>query len=461
MLAGMISPADFRCPPLLLLAAGLAVGDLLLWGVSPGLGAALAVLVLAVLPLVGRRDLHLGPHLAVAGGLVMALAVGLVLTGASLGLVLAPVILGLWAASLGQGPGLRFLVLLQDGVVGLASGGGNALRLLVGLRGVRGGAGWVLPIALTAVFAALLGFANPVIAQVWARLQDLLEGVSIPEAGRLGLWLILVVIIGSGFLRRHLREAAEDQPATRREGSAASPLRFLLLANLLFAAQHLLDLRYLIGAAALPEGLTYAEYAHRGSYPLMATVLLAGVVVLAWFRPGSPAENDGRARGLVLAWLVQNALLVAAAAWRLHLYVDAYGLSRWRVAAAVWMAVVAVGLGLMAWRLLQRRSNAWLASASAAVTAGALVVITWVPVDAVIAWHNVQHCREAGGDGVPADLDYLADLDASAAPAIAWLAVHSRDQAMAAQAKEVAQAQQAVLTARRSDWRAWTALEGR
>ena len=450
---------NLRCPPLLLLAAGLALGDLLLWEVSPGLGAALAVLLLAALPLVAHREAQWGRHLLVVGGLVVALALGLVLTGATLGLVLAPMVLGMWAVAVGSGPGPRFLALVVEGARSLVSGAWSAAITLVALRGVQHGSGWVMPILLTGVFAVLLGLANPVIGEVWSRLGDFLSGVSVPEPGRLGLWILLAAVTGSVLWYRQADPDPVEGSVAVRAGSTAVPVRFLLLANLLFAAQHLLDLRYLVGGAALPEGMTYAGYAHRGCYPLIATALLAGVVVLWWFRPGSPAERDATARRLVLAWLAQNALLVAAAAWRLHLYVDAYGLSRWRVAAAVWMIVVILGLALVAWRLARGRSNAWLASATTLTTVCVLILTTWVPVDAVIAWHNVGHCRDVGGAGVAADLEYLADLDASAAPALTWLADHSRDPTVAAQAAEIARAQASVLAARRSTWQGWTVLE--
>jgi Domain of unknown function (DUF4153) len=48
-------------------------------------------------------------------------------------------------------------------------------------------------------------------------------------------------------------------------------LRSLILFNLLFAVQTLLDAIYLWGNAALPGGISYADYAHRGAYPLIAT----------------------------------------------------------------------------------------------------------------------------------------------------------------------------------------------
>ena len=454
------SIAHLRTSPFLLLGAGLALGDLFVWDASPGLGAALAVLALALLPVAARRNLVLGAHLRFMASLVLAVVVGLALTGATVGLMLAPLVLALWTAALDRGPEERFLTLLPDGLVGLVMGGWQALANLVRLQGVRSGAGWVLPVVLTGAFAALLGVANPLIADVWSRLGDYLAEASLPEVGRVGLWLVLGAIIGAVLLRRTVRPLVVEAAATVQEGEANSPLRFLLLANVLFAVQHILDLRYLVGGASLPEGMTYAGYAHRGAYPLIATVLLAAVVVLVWFRPGSPAERDPRTRTLVLAWLAQNALLVLAAAWRLHLYVDAYGLSRWRVATAVWMAVVVAGLLAMAWRIIRLHRNAWLANATAMMTAVVLALTTWIPVDVVIAWHNVQHCREVGQDGFAVDVEYLEHLDASAAPALAWLAAHSRDGSVAIQAADVARMQAAILAERRRTWRGWTVLGG-
>ena len=54
----------------------------------------------------------------------------------------------------------------------------------------------------------------------------------------------------------------------------AAILRSLVVFNALFAVQTLLDVVYLWGGVRLPDGLSYADYAHRGAYPLIATALL-------------------------------------------------------------------------------------------------------------------------------------------------------------------------------------------
>ena len=65
--------------------------------------------------------------------------------------------------------------------------------------------------------------------------------------------------------------------------------------------QTVLDAAYLWGGVALPDGMTYASYAHRGAYPLIVTALLAAGFVLAAMRPGSATSNDPLIRRLVYA----------------------------------------------------------------------------------------------------------------------------------------------------------------
>ena len=64
-------------------------------------------------------------------------------------------------------------------------------------------------------------------------------------------------------------------------------MRSLVLFNLLFAVQTVMDVHYLWRGAALPDGMTYATYAHRGAYPLIVTALLAAGFVLVAMRPAA------------------------------------------------------------------------------------------------------------------------------------------------------------------------------
>ena len=142
---------------------------------------------------------------------------------------------------------------------------------------------------------------------------------------------------------------------------------------------------YLWGNATLPADISYASYAHRGAYPLIVTALLAAGFVLAAMRPGGPAEQSRVIRPLVYLWVAQNVLLVLSSILRLDLYVQIYLLTWWRVAAFIWMVLVALGLVLIVARIALNRSNDWLIRANLITLTATLYICSLVNFAAVIA----------------------------------------------------------------------------
>ena len=207
----------------------------------------------------------------------------------------------------------------------------EALQALNWSAFTRGIALWLLPMVLSAVFIALFAAANPVIEQ-WVSLLNpklILEYVSVR---RVLFWSLMLALVWPFIHVRWRSKKAAVASATDAAGSEPRAplvpvellgpsivLRSLILFNLLFAAQSILDGIYLWGHAALPDNLTYAAYAHRGAYPLIATALLAAAFVLVAMRPGGPAEKSKVIRPLVYLWVGQNVRLVASSIRRLDL----------------------------------------------------------------------------------------------------------------------------------------------
>ena len=285
---------------------------------------------------------------------------------------------------------------------------------------------WVVPLILGSVFLLLFCQANPMIerwvGQSCQALKDLLVWLTLPAFSRVIFWLVVAAGLW-GFWRirnRRARRLVIPLPllALPPEGRPALALRCLGLFNVLFALETVTDAIYLWGWCALPEGMTYASYAHRGAYPLVVTALLSAGLTIFLFRPGRRAERDPAARVLVLLWLAQNVLLTASAAWRLHLYVDVYTLTRLRVSAFIWMGLVGFGLLAIGWRIARRCDNQWLLDVNAIALLAVLLGCAWWPMNGFIARHNVQHCREAGGQGCTLDIAYLQQLGPEAIPAL-------------------------------------------
>jgi Domain of unknown function (DUF4173) len=445
--------------PFLVVPMLIVLGDWLLWDAPPGIGLSLWLLAIGALmawrfPALRRNFAGMVALCAVCLGSLAGIADQGVLPAAY------ALIGALAAAVIGRTNDVPDAVNLLEraaaGLFGLISRPFADSHLALRWRRGRGRApsrvaGWLMPLAFGALFAGLFWMANSVIGARLAALGAwLIDLTNLPAPLRvlcwwltgMGLWLLLRGRWPTWWQGNH-----RETPNVTR-----IPLvqRSLLIFNGLFLLQNACDLVYLWGGMTLPDGMTYAAYAHRGAYPLVATALLAATFVLAWFRPGSAVQGTPWCRRLVMLWLAQNVALLISALWRLHLYVDVYDLTRWRVAAGIWMVLVAIGLGLITWRIHRHRSNRWLVNANLTTLAAVLLVLAWCDIDGAIASHNVTH----GGTHI--DYDYVTSLGPAALPALRRQAA-SGDQSAAAAALKLTQQ----LTLENEDWRSWTLARAR
>ncbi|SFZ81433.1 protein of unknown function [Devosia enhydra] len=321
---------------------------------------------------------------------------------------------------------------------------------------------WIVPLGLGAVFTSLFAAANPLIEAVLSKVrpQAVLE---LFDPIRFLFWLIVAAgiwaLLRPKLLRKRRRKVVVQDAAPKTSawlGSAAI-FRSLVVFNALFATQTIMDLAFLWGGVALPDGMSHAEYAHRGAYPLIVTALLAAAFVLAAMRERSPVRDDGVIRALVYLFIAQNILLCLSAMLRLELYVEVYSLTEWRLAAGIWMGLVAVGLVLMLLRIWLRRSNAWLVASNFAALTIVLYASALLDLSSHIAQFNVEHSRELTGQDLPIDIDYLSLLGPSAIPALDRLMPRLvPGSGLWAKAGEVRSELVRELRDHSGDWRGWS-----
>ena len=288
--------------------------------------------------------------------------------------------------------------------------------------------GWIVPVSFSLVFAWLFAVANPMFER-WFEQLGVFGDVWTSDPHRWGAWMLAGLLCWP-FLRVRgckppkdlvkdlsAMEPPLDGPRLTSLFGEPSVFRSLLLFNMLFALQNGLDAAYLWGGVKLPEGMTYAGYAHRGAYTLIVTALLAAAFVLFTTREGAPSEASARVRRLLLLWTAQNALLVQYCVLRLDLYVDVYALTYWRVAAFGWMGLVFAGLVLIWAKILWARSAKWLVQANLLCLMLMVYGIANVNLPELIANHNVR-VVQPGVTTKAVDPAYLAALGPAALPAI-------------------------------------------
>jgi hypothetical protein len=447
-----------------LAVAIVVLGDVLLFKLAPGAGLgvfAAAVILAAVLavPPLRRQPLSLAALAAAAAFAALqverATPLGFLLFCAAMGVaVLGPRAARgddawRWAQRL-VAAGLKAVIgPFQDLALFLkARARGRTLRLTALLVGA------ITPVAGGIVFFALFMAANPVLTRAIDEFH--LPGL---DVGRLLFWGAVGGAAWAVLRPRGLRWTLAAPKWAQANGapwvSTASVTVSLVVFNAIFALQNGLDIAFLWSGAALPKGMTYADYAHRGAYPLVATALLAGVFVVVFLRPGSATASRRWPRILVTVWVIQNLVLVASTAFRTWHYVEVYSLTRLRIAALIWMGLVAVGLALIGWRLLCNKSASWLINVNALAAGVVLATCSVVDLGAIAAGWNVTHAAEVGGGGEALDLCYLWRLNGDAAVPLAELERRSLATEFRDRVVWVRQDLTRSMEKKQQDWRSW------
>jgi hypothetical protein len=284
----------------------------------------------------------------------------------------------------------------------------------------------LLPMGAGLVFAALLASANPLLEQAVTRLNldaisQMFDTIFDAATSVTTLWFMLFF----ASLWPTLRGRAVAKPWS---GEASVPvwhslffkpntvIATLLLLNLMFAGQNLLDLSFVWSDAKLPAGMTHAQYVHRGSYTLIATALLAAALIMFILRKGSATEQSRRVQWLVHLWTAQNLFLVASSAKRTLAYINDYGWTEWRVSGLIWMALVFFGLATIIVRVVKNHDTRWLMNTNLIASFVVLLAMSAWNMQGFIAEKNLD--RRLADPTKSLDSGYLYELGTASLPAL-------------------------------------------
>lgn len=312
---------------------------------------------------------------------------------------------------------------------------GDGARVIAVVRGL------LLTLPVLIVFGVLLGSADAVFGEYLSRLEALFAFENIDALiGRLILAGLLTWttagMIAYAVLRHWQDESDDDEadadapPDASPEADAATPPKRAILAlrvgaiestmllggvALLFGAFVLVQFVYLFGGV-VAAGLSYAEYARRGFFELVAvsvlTMALLRVTDHITVRDGKRENTLFRVLSVVIIALV--GVMLASAARRMMLYIDAFDLTHLRLWTSVFMAWLVVLFGFLIADLFRVRQNVF--SLGLAVGAiGFFATMNLLNPDALIARYNIDRALRSGDE---LDVCYLRYLSGDAVPVI-------------------------------------------
>jgi len=287
--------------------------------------------------------------------------------------------------------------------------------------------GCLLALPVLAVFTCFLASADAVFASY---LEDLAQFDVFYDLAS-WFWQAMIVLGAAWLVAGGLTHAMNRDQAARGASSLEKamsqmgqipPLGFveattlLTLVDLLFLAFVWIQFTYLFGGQAniTIEGYTYAEYARRGFFELLAVSVLALGLILTLHRLTRRATTwqEGAITALSSVMVLSALVILASAFQRLLLYKDAFGYTQLRLYSHVFM----VWLGItFLWFLIVL----WLQSDRFALGAflsviGFLITLNVLNPDAFIAEQNVARYQATG----KLDIHYLTTLSDDAVPTL-------------------------------------------
>lgn len=188
----------------------------------------------------------------------------------------------------------------------------------------------------------------------------------------------------------------------------------------------LVQIIYLFGGfGALPEGMTYAQYARTGFFQLLFVCILNVFLVLSVKRF---FETVSYLRYVLLGICLCSYVMTASSAYRMILYVQAYHLTVLRVVVLVALGTIAVLLAGVTASVFNEKFR--ILPYFVAVISIVYTLFSFANAERFVVQYDLAHMTEDNADGI---FDYMSRLSLDALPeAISFL-----EQADKGYAKEV------------------------
>jgi len=308
-------------------------------------------------------------------------------------------------------PFLFIKPLLQTGsdVLSVRTRYGDQKKLTQILRGI------VITLPVVIIFGFLFASADPVFNKYATGLVSFnLEEETI---ARLILILVVTVVLtgayGYSFTGSPFSWGRQDNG--RRPIGQLETSILLGSVNVLFLGFILIQIAYLFGGESYitAQGFTYAEYARRGFFELIAIAILSYLIL---FGVEKFVERDGdhpRAFKILSSVLVlQVVIIMASAFYRLSLYEQAFGFTTLRLYSHAFIIFLAVVFSFLLYKILiENKDNTFAFRTFLAIVVFLGVMNVFNP-DAFIARKNLERFNSTGKIDTP----YLLTLSADATP---------------------------------------------
>lgn len=245
------------------------------------------------------------------------------------------------------------------------------------------------------------------------------------------------------FTRAPVEDPAASPTQAPRLGSIEATI-ILGSVTVLFLLFVIVQLQYLFGGQSnitVSGGYTYAEYARKGFFELIAVAMITFLLMLALhgFTSRQTPRQQVLFTGLCFVLVLAVGLVMYSAHHRLSLYEQAYGFTELRLYSHLFIGWLVVAIGLLLAYIARSQPQKLFARGIFIASLSFIAVINLINPDAFVARQNIERFRDTG----KLDVAYLGSLSADATPALSELLADKNKRVQQSVAAELYAQQQA------------------
>lgn len=235
---------------------------------------------------------------------------------------------------------------------------------------------------------------------------------SVTVARTILVTIVTLLFIGAySYIFPKAEPAPADLPAPPTFAIGKLEISILLgSVGALFLLFLIVQLAYLFAGSGNLSGLgfTYAEYARKGFFELLAVAVIAfGMLYLSDKFVAKPARGHSRMFQALSGLLIAEAIVIMASAFkRLYLYEQAFGFTTLRLYSQVFVIFLAVIFVLLLIKILRNQPENRFAFPAFVVAIAFLVAMNLLNPDAFIARQNLDRFYQTG----KLDAEYIGQL---------------------------------------------------
>ena len=276
--------------------------------------------------------------------------------------------------------------------------------------------GVIMAVPILIIFGILFSQADLAFSQFIKNFVD----ITITERTAQYLVLLAFVFVATLSFLSYILFPKQIQTSIREQsdvavnrGRAIEVLVFLGLICALFAVFIGFQITYLFGGETniTNAGFTYAEYARRGFWELLAVAMLSLLVLLASEKyVGIESKRDKRFLIPAIILIAEVGVVITSAFKRLSLYIDAYGMTILRFYVVGFIILLSVLFVLLAVKFIKSKEEQFFAAGSMLSVTAFLIVVNIISPDAFVVKHNIEQHDRTG----KIDVSYLRELSPDA-----------------------------------------------